>query len=280
MLTIEEYIVRRKKEDKLNEFNLEQRNDNMRICVNYVFEYFNNYINITEAEEKTALHNEKIDRYRQQMLGYEPEVREWLVNIYSEYGKHMHRNIGNYLKEHYEFFLLFNSESEFRSISYECYADLCGRFPFLKDQTEMLFQFIKEHHRAASCSHCIMGSVLIPEELNEWIEQTWRKHQVSVVQFSFDWAEYFYNNEDIWPTTHRSKSKDRWHKYDYDIKQKSNLFNLDSLYRRMPKKSFTKGRKQEFEILMMYYWAQQLVGDDDGYWQEYLEKTLPALNKV
>ncbi len=64
LLTIEEYVARRKKEDKIDEFNVEERNENMRLCVNYVFEYFNNYLNITEAEEKTALKDEKLEKYR------------------------------------------------------------------------------------------------------------------------------------------------------------------------------------------------------------------------
>ena len=55
MLSIEEYIARRKKEDKLNEFDMEARTQNMKICVDYVFEYFYNYLNITEAEEKTVI---------------------------------------------------------------------------------------------------------------------------------------------------------------------------------------------------------------------------------
>lgn len=43
-------------------------------------------------------------------------------------------------------------------------------------------------------------------------------------------------------------------------------------------KAFVKGRKQEFEIIMMYYWLDSIVGDDESYWNEYLEKALPALN--
>ena len=70
-----------------------------------------------------------------------------------------------------------------------------------------------------------------------------------------------------------------WKKYDYDYRQKSNLFNLDSLYRKMPKKSFIKGRKQEFEILFMYYWLHDMEGDDEGYWQGYLEKVLLSIKK-
>ena len=34
------------------------------ICVDYVFEYFNNYLNTTEADEKTVLHNEKLEKYQ------------------------------------------------------------------------------------------------------------------------------------------------------------------------------------------------------------------------
>ncbi|HEX2948130.1 MAG TPA: hypothetical protein VHV83_00930, partial [Armatimonadota bacterium] len=80
---------------------------------------------------------------------------------------------------------------------------------------------------------------------------------------------------DSWPLTHRLKSKDPFFKYEYNYKQTSNLFNLDSLYRKMPKKPFIKGRKQAFEILLMYYWLHYIDTDDD-YWQEYASKTLPA----
>jgi len=63
----------------------------MRLCVNYVFEYYNNYLNITEAEERTVLKDEKIERYRHQLRDYEPEVKDWLVGIYSEYRKQLKR---------------------------------------------------------------------------------------------------------------------------------------------------------------------------------------------
>jgi len=280
VLTIEEYIARRKREDKLNEFDIEERNNNMRICVNYTFEYFNNYLNITEAEEKTALKDEKLNKYRHQLREYDKEVVDWLVGIYSEYGKKINSHIGFILKQE-EFFFLYNSESEFRGLSYDCYAKLIKKFPFIKSQTEMLCLFIKEYHCITSqIEYLKPGNVDICEEVNSWIQGTWMKYQVNVAAFAYDWTDCFYDNEGIWPSTHRRKSQYDFRKYDYDYKQKSNLFNLDSLYRRMPKKAFTKGRKQEFEILMMYNWLHRLEGDENGYWQEYLEKTLPALKKV
>jgi len=276
MLSIEEYIARRKKEDRLDEYDINKRADNIRICVNYVFEYFNNYQNITEAEEKTALKDERLEKYSRQLRDYEPGVREWLVRIYVEHGKYMNRNIGNVIKQE-EFFLLFDLDSEFRSLSYVCYSELIKKYPFLKDQTEMLFEFIKEYHHIQSQRSYFVDLPFISEEMNNWIDSTWAKHKVNVVAFAYDWIDRFYNAEDTWPVTHRRKTNNSWRKYDYDHKQKSNLFNLDSLYRKMPKKSFTKGRKQEFEVLMMYIWLHSMVGDDEGYWQEYLEKVLPSL---
>lgn len=140
----------------------------------------------------------------------------------------------------------------------------------------MLFLFIKEYHHILGQREDVRDFVFISEELNEWVVHTWEKKKVNVAAFAYNWIKNFCDDEDSWPVTHRRKSDDSWHKYDYDHKQKSNLFNLDSLYRKMPKKSFTKGKKQEFEILMMYFWLHEIVGDE-GYWQEYLEKVLPSL---
>lgn len=44
MLSIEEYIACRKQEDNLMEFDLYTRAKNTKICVDYVFEYFNEYL--------------------------------------------------------------------------------------------------------------------------------------------------------------------------------------------------------------------------------------------
>lgn len=278
MLTIEEYIARRKKEDNINEFDKKARADNMRICVNYVFEYYNNYLDITPEEEKTILKEEKLDKFRWQLRGFSEEVREWLVEIYSEYGKYLHKHIKNILKEN-EFFPLYNTDSELRDVSYHCYANLIGKLPFLKNQTEMLFLLIKDY-REYLYNNTFWGgddpSPYICEEVNEWIEKTRAKYDVNLYTFVQEYLDYFSMDSDMWPRTHKIKTNSKY--FDYDYKQTSNLFNIDSLYRKMPKKPFTRGRKQEFEMMMMYYWVHNIDGEEE-YWQEYLEKTLPSLKK-
>lgn len=175
LLTIEEYIARRKREDKLNEFSIDERSENMRLCVNYVFEYFNNYLNITEAEEKTALKDDKVNKFQQQLRDYDSDIIKWLTGIYSEHVKQIHKSIGNILKEN-EFFFLYSSDKEFRSLSYNCYAKLLKKFPFINDQTEMLFLFIKDYHRVMSQKGMHHENIFISEGINEWLQGTWEKH--------------------------------------------------------------------------------------------------------
>jgi hypothetical protein len=275
MLRLEEYVARRKKEDRLNEFDSNARMENIKICVNYIFEYFNNYLNITEAEDKTVLQTEKIEKYRKHLEGYDSEVQDWLVNIYAEYGQSFNRTIRNALKDN-EFFFILSTDQEFRSISYDCYSKLIRKNPFLRDQTEMLFTFIKNYHRLLSEERQKREVPFFTEHINQWIEDTWLRYHVNLVAFAENWVIYFWDHKDLWPLTHKVKSREEWIEYEYDFRQKSNLFNLNSLYGKMPKKSFTRGRKQEFEILMMYFWLHEIVGDQE-YWQVYLGKVLPAI---
>jgi hypothetical protein len=82
MLSIEEYIARRKKEDRLNEFNITARIENMKTVIDYVFEYFNNYLDITELDERTALQDEKIKKFYGWVRDYDSNVKEWLLDIF------------------------------------------------------------------------------------------------------------------------------------------------------------------------------------------------------
>jgi hypothetical protein len=71
----------------LNEFDIETKMENMKTCVDYVFEYFNQYLDISKMDEKTALNNERLEKYKNQLQKYEQDIQDWLVNIYDDYDK-------------------------------------------------------------------------------------------------------------------------------------------------------------------------------------------------
>ncbi|WP_226536410.1 hypothetical protein [Fictibacillus halophilus] len=272
MLTLEEYIAKRKKEDLINEFDIASKAQNMQTCINYIFEYFNQYLDESKLDEKTVLNEERLEKYKNSLRHYESDIQDWLMEIYDDYDKQLNRSIVSFLKKD-DLFYLYNTEQEFRSISYDCYAQLIKKNPFLKGQTEMLFLFIKDQHRIQSEPNIDFQNIYISEKVEEWIHKTWNKYQVNILAFASDYASRFFENEETWDSKHRIKSKDGWRKYEYDYKQKNNLFNINSLFRRISNKTYIKGKKQYLETLLMYYWIHEIDGDK-AYWQEYINKVL------
>ena len=283
-MKLEEYISMRKKEDRINEYDVDKRTANTRICVNYVFEYFDNYLDTRSVDKLTVLHEQKVEKYRHMIREYNEDVQEWLTSFYISHGKHIHKHLRDLVVGNY--FLLYNSEAEFRALSYEVYPIAVKKLPFLEGQSEAIFAFIKDTHRIRSNPASYRQDVFISEEIDEWIDTTYRKFGVNIYNFCREWVDYFMDHPDIWPKGHKSKSKyydeDSGTKnfnahnslyWNYDYKQKSNLFGLDALYRNMPKKSFTKGRKQEFEAVLLYYWLHGPTSDS-AYWNTYVETVL------
>ena len=105
--------------------------------------------------------------------------------------------------------------------------------------------------------------------------------------FCYEYIFEFLEEPDRWPKAHKKRSEyyeeysksDSKYKmsksflYDYDFKQKNNLFGLDSLYREMPKKPFVKGKKQEIECVFMYLYCHEWANEEQ-YWEEYSEKMI------
>jgi|SRR5690625_1734606 len=129
MLSIEEYISKRKKEDQINEFDIESKAQNMQTCMNYIFEYFNQYLDDSKMEEKTVLNKERLEKYKKTLQHYDSEIQEWLVQIYDDYDKQLNRSIVSYLKKD-NLFYLYNTDQEFRCISYDCYAQHIKKITF------------------------------------------------------------------------------------------------------------------------------------------------------
>ena len=282
-MRLEEYILKRKTEDGINEFDKDKRAENTRICVNYVFEYFNNYLETTAGEEKTFLHDEKIEKYARTLGRYSEGIQEWLVDMYSSYGRYLNQTIPRLIKD--RFFLLYDSEAEFRSLSYELYPKVIKKYDFMKSQSEMLFRFIKDEHCARSIISEEFETPHITDSIDEWISNTYLKYGVNMYNFCSEYLFEFMNDPDRWPKTHKrhseyydeysqSDSKYKVSKsvlYDYDFRQKSNLFGLDTLYREIPKKTFVKGKKQEIECTLMYVYCNEW-SNQEQYWEEYSVK--------
>ncbi|MFL0165275.1 hypothetical protein ACJDTP_09375 [Clostridium sp. WILCCON 0112] len=203
------------------------------------------------------------------MSAYNKEVQEWLIDIFDKHDNNMNIIIKHIIEKN-EFFLLCSTDAEFRKESYDCYSKLVKKYPYLKNETEMLFSFIKDYHRVISNKEIDIPN--FSDKMSKWIMDTKEIYGVNIVAFVYDYMSDFLFEEDKWPRSHKKRVQNSYNdelKYEYDYKKKSNLFNLDLLYPKISNKPFIKGKKQYIEVLMMNYWISE---EDEEYFQEYLNK--------
>lgn len=276
MLRLSEYIAKRISEDNLDERDRNQakRLNNTRVCVNYVFEYFNNYLEISPEEEMTAIQNDRVEKYRKQLTkAYSRQTVAWLVQIYQRYGNRFDYIVAANIFYEDNLFLLYTEESEFRSMSYKLISRHVGKYPFLKNEQEMITSFLIDHHKYLGT---LRDFPFITEDINNWMENTFSVYGVNIIMFCQKWLHYFDKTLVSMKPPVVWVDDDEYINYSY--KTNTNLFDIDSFYTIACNKEFVRGRKQEFECVMMYLWLHGRVIDEE-YWKTYLKMALKVIEK-
>lgn len=146
MLSLEEYIEKRKKEGKINEFDLTKRNRNYEHTIKYVEEFYFDYLHSSRKNKKND------SRFNNEIKKYTPSTKQWLSKIYGMSGKYFNRIIVNQIK-HDRYFLLNYTENEFQDTEEFVYNKLVDQHPFIKYYRKELLNFINEHHVILSKKH-------------------------------------------------------------------------------------------------------------------------------
>lgn len=273
MIKLEEYIAKRKKEDNFNEFDMESKLSNIKKSIDYIFEYFDSYLPLEGAENHSAEENERLNKYEKTLREYSPELCRWLVTIYDETGHQLNKTIQKYCDNISGFLLIFE-DSEFRMISYNCYAELIKKRSCLRDETEKLYQFIKEYHSVITKrEYENFGFPKISEKITTWLNDTYIKYNVNLAAAIQKYlTEEFYDNVDMLPSSSKIRSDHPYkgHLFEYNYKNKTNLFNINGYYNRFGNKPFLKGKKKYIEIFMMFTWLGEVNGEDAEFFQNYL----------
>lgn len=256
MLLLEQYIEKRKQEDGLDEFDSSKKLDNIQICVNYIFDYFNHYLPIQGAEERTSSENKLLLKYENEIRLYSKETREWLCKIYCETGHKLTLTLMKYLKKHPEFFL-FYQEYELRNISYNCYAEVVEKRPCVKNKAEELYRTIKEYHNVMCRYDEKKDDPQISSDFSEWLSDTWNKYNVNIIMAVNAYIDEFMDNQAWWPPGTRKKTGYTvpGYEYEYDDTKCNNRFNINRYFSLYGDRPFLKGRKKHLELLMICNWS-------------------------
>ena len=277
MLKLEEYIAKRKSEDGMNEFDKELRIKNNRIAINYVLEYFENYIDLSESDEQTIVKTKKTEKYRKALRAHSPDVIDWLVNLNIVYGCWLDRVIVHQINDPY--FFLYTEDEEFNTMAYKIYYKLIDKYKYLNGAQEKIKDFLIGHQRKEAGFPKWFRNIRITDEIDLWIQETYKKFGINLYKCFSEYVDSYLSEPNRWPVSCKIKSK-YYEKFkdiapssslcwEYDISKSDDIFELNSFYRDMPKKPFIKGKKHYIEILFYY-----LADDGQEQWTDYKNKYL------
>ena len=277
MLLLEEYIAQRKKEDGINDRDISARYNNAKICAGYVLDYYTTYIDSIPEDNETLLQMEKYEKYRKQLEEYSPDIQDWLVQIYIDYGNMLTRLIRKPLLDDKYFYLHYKPE-EFETMTYDVYAKLIKKCPYLHGKNVNLKQLITEYHH--SMSEPRWGFPVIDDSVDEWCVDTYNKYGVNLNCFAENWVWDYTEHPELWAKGTKKKSQFaglEWARCDYEYdysKSDVNLFGIDIIYRDMPKHPFLRGKKQDLTTLLIYHGICPGNKDEEAnaYWEKYLTR--------
>lgn len=84
------------------------------------------------------MNTDKIEKYKSRVRDYNPEVKKWLVDLYSKHYNLLHFTIRHIIDKD-DYFLLSYSEEDFINIATNCYSKLTLKYPYLRDEKEGIF---------------------------------------------------------------------------------------------------------------------------------------------
>lgn len=275
MITLDEFIKKRLKDDERDLLDLSKKEVNLQDCVNYVFEYFNTYINIDEKQSIQIENDEKLVKYSRQIEKYSSNVQSWLIEVYIQHNKRMNQQIPKLLKN-IDTFLLTNSPESFRKYSYKCYSQLIKKYPFMENYIDQLNEFIVDEHRVQNNDYQLEKKELCSnDKIDRFIEKTFEKYNVNLLIWAESYANSFFDYEHMWPAGTYDVLE--YGKCYNPMKAKNNKFNIDNIYSQLSSLPYVRGKKKILEILVMYYWQESIAPVDEKLYEDYMKQACDSV---
>lgn len=271
-MKIEEFIKERKKRDNIDEFDFDKKIDNIHQFVNYIFEYFNLYIDIDELDREKIKLNEKALKYKKELSDYTVETQEWLIKIFMEENVKFVRTLKNRLCEDIAFGLYYDTKG-WQKASFNLYAKLIKKYKFLDRYIDELNKFTIDESNRININYLDQLSNeaigMLPDKVKEWVSNTGRKYHVDLMEWALGYAQYYFDIREAWPISRRIKGK---YIDDYDVRPKKNRFDIDRLYNELADITFIRGKKKYLEIIIMFSWVTSIDEQFLDFYDEFLKE--------
>lgn len=245
--TLEEYISWRKGKDMVNEFSKEKIQQNLKLSLGYVIDYYNDYLLNAADEIDARRHSVTVEKYRQSLLrsGFSAEVIEWFVDRRAEYKNNLKQAINHFVEDNYQCFL-FNTDVEFEEYCEEFLSVFKKKMPYLINDRDLIINAVKDVIRIHTEQIDLQEYLEMPKEMCQWIDDVRSRYGVDLYAYMYELTIDLIRSN---------------HPYDPKRLQTYDLPLIDSIYETVKHKPFLEGKKTQFEALFVYSWS----GPDDPY---------------
>jgi len=266
MLTIDEYIAKMKKSDKLNEFDYLKQSENMTTVMKYVMSYFNEYLTMETCDAETIKLKHAMDKLEEEVGNRYPKSKDFILNFYLQYKIRLYKEIDKWL-ESIPYFALCYTEQDFSSAA----KSFCTTYKlkganmeeYENDITMLNAEIKKYNTEELSPSEMIH----LDNNIVKWVKETYRQYGVNLFSFAYNLADTY---NDRYVKYERERFGERpYYVNNYNHRYNNNPFDIDRIYEDNKHRPFMENKRGELEMLVMHQWLFTMVYDDD-YWPEYV----------
>jgi len=266
MLTIDEYIAKMKKSNKIDEFDYTKQSENMTAVMKYVMSYFNEYLSMETCDAKTIKLKHTMDKLEEEIDKKYPRSKSFILDFYIQHKIRIDKELKRYLKD-ILYFPFFYSEQDFSSMASSFNAGYKLKDASMEEYCSDITTLIAEIKQYETEGPSPSEMIHIDNNMVSWVRKTYRQYGVNLCAFASDLASSYYER---YVKYERSGFGERgYYVNNYNHRYNNNPFGIDQIYEDNKHLPFLENKRGELEMLVMHEWLFNEVYDDD-YWPEYV----------
>lgn len=274
MQKIEDYIHTRKLKDRLDEFDFSKRSENMGKIINYVSEYFNDYLTPEDFSEEILKLQQNLEKSRKRLEEDYPTSHLFIEQFYMKHQKRIDTFIGKVVQNSVEAPLCYRL-SDYMAIAKEV---LYNRL-LMKDESEETLNnvaiAVEEYTKRWNEEPNRSSMKEVDPVIVKWIMDAYREYGVNLLDFAYGYMSEW--EKKYTETTYSRDIKESYLINHYDYQYQENPFDINQWYEQHKDRPFIEGKKYFLEMLLMYIWLFEIL-DDSSYWGEYIQLMIKQRN--
>ncbi|MEI3603149.1 hypothetical protein, partial [Oceanobacillus sp. SE10311] len=264
MLKIEEYISMRKRKEKINEFDFTKHSDNMGKIIQFVSEYFNDYLNPEDYNYELIKLQQTIEKSKKTLINQYPNTHGFI----EEYYLNKKKRIDTFIKkvcDAQKDIDIFYKENEFLEIAKEVSYRLSD-CELSDDDFSKVVLAVKDYWKYNISKPNRSEMKGLDNNIVKWVMDSYREFGVNIASYAFNiawkWSDKYVEHK------YSRQYDEHYYINSYDYRYQDNPFDIEEEYEKHQGKPFIQGKRDYFEMLVMYSWLFDVL-EDTSYWPEY-----------